>query len=367
MRPMGGATPSIKCAKCKKSFQFPSPWFKPDEGAAIARIVSERFEYGRNFCNKLWNACRFAFMNLEGYTPGVVAESELQVEDRWVLSRLATTVREVTTMLERYQFDQATRAVREFTWNEFCDWYLEMLKPRFRDEAARPVAQRCLVVVVDTLIRLLHPFAPFITEELWHKLNEVAPTRNQPPGVSPRLLSAPTESVMIAAWPDLPLTLIDAALEKRFERLQETIVAVRNVRSVYGIAPGAPLKLFMRCAPDVAEQLKAVASQFDFLSKTMLEAAGLDVTAPEGSVSFSMPDADGYIPVGDSIDRDAVRKNKEKEAEKLRGFIASADKKLANEGFMAKAPADVVEGIRVTKAEQEAQLESIERIIRELS
>ncbi|HQX52038.1 MAG TPA: hypothetical protein PLR25_19120, partial [Planctomycetaceae bacterium] len=91
------------------------------------------------------------------------------------------------------------------------------------------------------------------------------------------------------------------------------------------------------------------------------------VTAPEGSVSFSMPDADGYIPVGDSIDRDAVRKNKEKEAEKLRGFIASADKKLANEGFMAKAPADVVEGIRSTKAEQEAQLESIERIIRELS
>ncbi len=361
MKPMGGATPSIKCAKCKKSFQFPSPWFTPDEGAPVARIVSERFEYGRNFCNKLWNACRFAFMNLEGYTPGPVAESELQVEDRWVLSRLATTVREVTTMLDRYQFDQATRAVREFTWNEFCDWYLEMLKPRFRDEAARPVAQRCLVVVVDTLLRLLHPFAPFITEELWHKLNEVAPSR----GLDGKV--APTESVMIAPWPEMPLNMIDAALEKRFERLQETIVAVRNVRSVYGISPGAPLKLFMRCAPDVAEQLKAVAGQFDFLSKTMLEAAGLDVTAPTGSVSFSLPDADGYIPVGDSINRDEVRKNKEKEAEKLRGFIASADKKLQNEGFMAKAPADVVEGIRATKAEQEAQLASIERIIRELS
>ncbi|HQZ69639.1 MAG TPA: class I tRNA ligase family protein, partial [Planctomycetaceae bacterium] len=125
MRPMGGATPSIKCAKCKKSFQFPSPWFKPDDGASVARIVSERFEYGRNFCNKLWNACRFAFMNLEGFSSGPVREEDLQVEDRWILSRLATTVREVTTMLERYQFDQATRAVREFTWNEFCDWYLE--------------------------------------------------------------------------------------------------------------------------------------------------------------------------------------------------------------------------------------------------
>jgi len=367
MKPMGGPKPSIKCAKCKKTFQFPSPWFTPDEGAPVARIVSERFEYGRNFCNKLWNACRFAFMNLEGYTAGPISESELAVEDRWILSRLATTVREVTTMLDRYQFDQATRAVREFTWNEFCDWYLEMLKPRFRNEAARPVAQRCLVVVIDTLLRLLHPFAPFITEELWHKLNELAPSRNEPQGASPRFASATTESVMVAPWPEMPVTMIDTGLEKRFERLQETIVAVRNVRSVYGISPGAPLKLFMRCAPDVAEQLKAVAGQFDFLSKTMLEAAGLDVTAPTGSVSFSLPDADGYIPVGDSINRDEVKKNKEKEAEKLRGFISGSEKKLANEGFMAKAPADVVEGIRATLAEQTAQLESIERIIRDLS
>jgi valyl-tRNA synthetase len=99
----------------------------------------------------------------------------------------------------------------------------------------------------------------------------------------------------------------------------------------------------------------------------MLEAAGLDVTAPTGSVSFSLPDADGYIPVGDSINREEVKKNKEKEAEKLRGFISGSEKKLANEGFMAKAPADVVEGIRATLAEQKAQLESIERIIRELS
>ena len=370
MRPMGGATPSIKCAKCRKAFQFPSPWFTPDEGAPVARIVSERFEYGRNFCNKLWNACRFAFMNLEGFSSGPVREEDLQVEDRWVLSRLATTVREVTTMLDRYQFDQATRAVREFTWNEFCDWYLEMLKPRFRNEAARPLAQRCLVVVVDTLLRLLHPFAPFITEELWHMFAGFAPVR--PAGIATGSdvfgeSATACESVMVAPWPEMPLNMIDAALEKRFERLQETIVAVRNVRSVYGISPGAPLKLFMRCAPDVAEQLKAVAGQFDFLSKTMLEAAGLDVTAPDGSVSFSLADADGYIPVGDSIDRQAVRKNKEKEAEKIRGFIKGHESKLANEGFMAKAPEKVVEEIRETLAGLKSQLESAERIIRELS
>ncbi|MFO0977488.1 MAG: valine--tRNA ligase [Planctomycetaceae bacterium] len=368
MKPMGGPKPSIKCGKCKKSFQFPSPWFTPDEGAPVARIVSERFDYGRNFCNKLWNACRFAFMNLEGYTAGAVAESELAVEDRWVLSRLATTVREVTTMLERYQFDQATRAVREFTWNEFCDWYLEMLKPRFRNETARPVAQRVLVVVVDTLLRLLHPFAPFITEELWHKLNELAPVRQTANRLS-RVGDTGhiSESVMVAAWPEMSVSFIDEALEKRFERLQQTIVAVRNVRSVYGIAPGAQLKLFMRCAPDVAEQLHAVASQFDFLSKTMLEAAGLDISRPAGSASFSLGDADGYIPLEGLIDREAELTRQKKEAEKLKGFIKGHESKLSNEGFMAKAPEKVIAEIRETLAGLKAQLESVERIIAELS
>lgn len=312
LKPLGGPNPSIRCSKCKKSFQFPSPWFTPNPDAAVARIVSERFDYGRNFCNKLWNACRFAFLNLEGYSPAPVNTAELQVEDRWVLSRLASAAQEVTTLLDRYHFDQATKTVREFTWNEFCDWYLEMLKPRLRNPEARGTAQRVLVFVVDSLLRLLHPFAPFITEELWHKLNELAPLRGleQP--------AAASECVMTAAWPQLPSAWIDAGLERRFERLQQTINAVRNVRSVYGIAPGAQLKLFMRCTPDVAEQLQAVTEQFDFLSKTMLEAAGLDISRPSGSASFSLGDADGYIPLEGLIDRNAEFTRQTKEAEKLR-------------------------------------------------
>jgi valyl-tRNA synthetase len=117
MKPDGGPTPSITCKDCKKDFQFPSPWFKPDEGAAVARIVSDRFDFGRNFCNKLWNASRFAFMNLEGYTPGAIDSVDLKTEDQWILSRLATTAQQVTTMLGRYQFDKATHTVRDFTWN----------------------------------------------------------------------------------------------------------------------------------------------------------------------------------------------------------------------------------------------------------
>ena len=361
MRPMGGDTPSIQCAKCKKPFQFPSPWFEPDNGAAVARIVSERFEYGRNFCNKFWNACRFAFMNLEGYTPGPVHDADLQMEDRWILSRLATTTGEVTTMLDRYHFDQATRAVREFTWNEYCDWYLEMVKPRLRNEATRTIAQRILVAVTDTLLRLLHPFAPFITEELWHGLNKLAPIR----GLTSH--SQATESVMIAAWPQLPASMTDQALEKRFERLQTIIVAIRNVRALYKISPKEPLKLFMKCQPDVADQLQAVADQFDNLAKTMLRAAGVDISRPGASASFALDDADGFIPLEGLIDREAELDRKQKEAEKLKGFIAGHSKKLANEGFVSKAPAHVVAEIRETLASLQSQLESVERIIQELS
>ncbi len=361
LRPMGGETPSIKCSGCKQEFQFPSPWFTPDDGAAVARIVSDRFEYGRNFCNKLWNASRFAFMNLEGYIPGLVSDDELEMEDRWILSRLTTTTQHVTTLLGRYQFDQATRTIRDFTWNEFCDWYLEMIKPRLRNEDTRPVAQRVLVKVVDTLLKLLHPFAPFITEELWHTLNQLAPVR----GLQ-KLAEAP-ESVMVASWPALPAERRDAELEKRFERLQEIIVAVRNVRALYKINAKEPLKLFMRCTPDVAEQMQAVADQFDNLSRTMLEAAGLDVTRPGASANFSVEDADGYIPLEGLIDLEAELERQEKKAAELRGHIAGAEKKLSNSNFTDKAPEHVVNDVRETLASLKAQLQNVERIIEELS
>lgn len=361
MAPRGGDTPSIRCKGCKKDFQFPSPWFTPDEGAPVARIVSERFEYGRNFCNKLWNASRFAFMNLEGYTPGEIPSDQLEMEDRWILSRLATTANNVTTMLDRYQFDQATRTIRDFTWNEFCDWYLEMVKPRLKDETRRPLAQRVLVVVIDNLMRLLHPFAPFITEELWAQLNAMAPVRGLKSQVEAE------SHAMIAAWPALDGQLIDAELEKRFERLQETIVAVRNVRAHYKISPKEPLKLFMRCSPEVADQMKAVADQFDNLSKTMLEAAGLDISRPGASGTFSLDDAEGYIPLEGLIDVDAEKARLEKQREEVEGQITSREKKLSNSNFVDKAPEQVVNDVRETLASLKSQKESIERMISELA
>ncbi|WP_417389188.1 valine--tRNA ligase [Gimesia sp.] len=358
--PSGGAKPRIKFPKSGKSYQYTSPWFDPDPGEKVARIVSERFEYGRNFCNKLWNASRFAMLNLEGYTPAPLAESDLTMEDRWILSRLSTVAEEMTTVLNRYQFDVATRAIRDFTWNEFCDWYLEMIKPRLWDEEQKPAAQRVLVGVLDALLRLLQPFVPFITEELWQRLNEIAPERG--------LFTPETgaKSIMIASWPEPPQEWQDPQLEKRFERLQEMIVAVRNIRAVYKISPAVPLQLFLRCESGVADDMQNVAGQFDNLAKTLLESAGADVQRPSGSATFSLNDVDGFIALEGIIDLEAELERLRGEAEKLEKHIETSEKKLANKNFVDRAPADVVAGVQETLAGNQKQLQSVLKTIDEL-
>ncbi|MGQ0635769.1 MAG: valine--tRNA ligase [Planctomycetaceae bacterium] len=355
--PAGGAKPRLKCPRCKKQPQYSSPWFEADAGEPVARVVSERFEYGRNFCNKLWNASRFALLNLANYVPGPIAENDLQLEDRWILSRLATTARTVTGLLGEYQFDAATRALRDFTWNEFCDWYVEMLKPRLRDDALRPAAQRMLVGVLDVLLRLLSPFTPFLCEELWLRLATIAPERGL---LEPRRAA---QACLIALWTDLPGDWRDAQLEARFARLQEFIVAVRNVRALYRIEDKIELALHVRCQPDVASQLTDVASQFAHLAKAVLKAAGVDVRRPGASASFSLTDADGFIPLEGVVDRAAELARQKKEAEKIQGFILGNERKLANESFVAKAPPEVVQQVRETLATLRKQLISIEEMV----
>ena len=353
--------PKIKCPKCKKESQYATPNYVPDEGEPVAKIVIERFEYGRNFCNKLWNAARFAMLNLEGYTPGTIDLSNLAIEDRWVLSRLATVTDEVTTLLSVYKFDAATRSLRDFVWNEFCDWYLEMIKPRLRDEALKPTAQRVLVAVLDTTLRLLHPFTPFITEELWQRLREIAPERGLP---------TPTkgsDAVIVAPWPTGLETWRDPALETRFQRLQDLIVAVRNVRGTYNISPAVAVTISVRCASEIAADLNLVKPQFEMLAKATLTAAGPDVSRPHASASFSLGEADGYLPLEGLVDLQAEVARLKKEADKLRGFISGHEKKLSNQSFVDRAPPEVVVEVRETLAGLQKQLASINEAIQQLS
>ncbi len=181
-----------------------------------------------------------------------------------------------------------------------------MIKPRLRDDAMRPAAQRVLVGVLDVILRMLQPFTPFLCEELWQRLAEIAPERGLP---------QPTKTGCgqrddCPAWPVIPPDWRDPALEARFSRLQETIIAVRNVRAVYGISPATPLKLHVRCRPVVAGDLEGVAGQFENLSRTMLEAAGSRRSSgPKVRRVSPWPNADGFIPLEGIIDRDAERQS----------------------------------------------------------
>ena len=164
--------PRVKCKHCGK--EFSTQWAEKPADKALPRgaVVSERFELARNFCNKLWNASRFTLMNLEGYTPGAAADADLLLEDRWILSRLATVTQETTAALADYRYADAAKSLYGFAWDEFCSFYVEMVKARLSDAAARPTAQRVLAHTLDTILRLLHPMIPFVTEEVWQLLAE---------------------------------------------------------------------------------------------------------------------------------------------------------------------------------------------------
>jgi len=167
----------VECSQCNQPFG--TQWAQSEEDLALPRgaVISERFELGRNFCNKLWNASRFALMNLEGYEAAEVSAEELLLEDRWLLSRLATVTGDVTDALGEYRYADAARTLYEFAWDDFCSFYVEMVKARFAVPAQRATAQRVLAHALDTLLRLLHPMIPFLTEEVWSLLGSVAPER----------------------------------------------------------------------------------------------------------------------------------------------------------------------------------------------
>ncbi len=210
-------TRRLTCPNCKKPFRPGGPWPAADPELPTAKQASERFEIGRNFANKLWNAARFLLLNLEGYTPGPLPAEGLPIEDRWVLSRLATTAEAVTAQLEGYRFSEAVRTIYDFTWSEFCDWYVEMSKGRLRDADGRGLAQRELIGVLDAVLRLVQPIMPFVAESIWQALAEAAPRRGLP-------TPAPAaESVVIAPWPAFPEAWKDAAMEARFARMQELV------------------------------------------------------------------------------------------------------------------------------------------------
>ena len=341
--------PRVKCKKCGQ--EFSTQWAQSDEDRALPRgpVVGDRFELARNFCNKLWNASRFALMNLSGYTEGPVADEDLTVEDRWILSRLSTVTAEVTDALAVYKYSDAARCLYEFAWDEFCSFYVEMVKGRLQDEAARTVAGRVLAHTLDTLLRLLHPMIPFLTEEVWQLLGELAPVRGLDE-VTPA-----AESVMVAAWPQSDPARRDANIEAQFARFQEVLRAIREIRSRQNVAPRTTIDFSVRANTATAELLRPMEAYFESMAAARATGWGPDVEPPSLSANVSLPNIEVFVDLAELIDVEAEIAKQQKELEKLDSLIESKKKKLANANFTSRAPEAVVQKERQGLKELEDQ------------
>ncbi len=310
--------------------------------------TSERFEQGRNFANKFWNAARLTLMNLEGYKPAAIDPKSLPVEDRWILDRLDDVVERVTADLENFQVAEASRRLRDFTWNDFCDWYLEFVKGRLRDPESLPAAQRVLATVLDSLCRLLHPIMPFVTEQVWQALNGLAPERGLPePGRA-------EESVCIAAWPE-PRGWSDPTACRIVEAWSDAIKALRNLKAERNVPKDARIAPILVARGPVADWLK----QGEPFLKSLLPAASVtvvsDVERPADCAVAVLPEVEIILPLEGLIDHAAERAKHGKTLADLERQINSIRGKLGNESFVARAPAEVVAQTRAKLAELESQ------------
>jgi valyl-tRNA synthetase len=309
------------------------------------------FAPGRNFANKLWNAGRFALMNLgEGEVPALQEVSgALEPADRWILSRLSGVTRQITSALERFRFNEAALATHGFFWGEVADWYLEMIKPRLRSEAGEQslqAARATLVVVLDRTMRLLHPIMPFITEAVWQRLPR-------------REVDAP--SVMIAAWPAAEPAWEDPAVEALIGDLREIVGAVRNIRAEYGVQPGQRVKL--RVSGESAE-LRAL---LESSTRTLADLARVEDTrfgreeSEIGASAVLQRGAEVFVPLADVIDLERERARLRGELDRVVTQRAATEKRLGNESFVSRAPPEVVEREREKLAAYAEQREKLSR------
>lgn len=368
--------PAVQCPSCKKSFS--TQWAKLPADLALPKgaVISERFEVARNFVSKLWNAARFVLMNLEGYQAGPIELHDLPTEDRWLLSRIATVSSEVTSALENFKFAEASRLLYQHAWDDFCSFYLEINKDRLQDPKQKIAAQRLLAAALDTLLRLLHPIMPFVTESIWQRLNQVAPQRgfdavfhagdNVP--IQSKDIPAQTvvDSVMIAKYPVVPRAWSDPAIEQQFAKFQAVLGAIREIRAKQNIGPRDELQFKIQCDDQTQRLLEPMSSYFKSMSRAELIHIGSKVEVPSLAAAVSLPEMEVFVDLAGFIDVAAEQNRLEKERESLQKAIAAKQSKLANASFVDRAPASVVDDVRQSLVQAQSQLNAILEAIQKL-
>lgn len=310
------------------------------------RFYWERVEGTRNFANKIWNASRFALMNMEGYDK----DAELApytLADKWILSRLQDTVKDVTGLLERFELGEAGRAIYDFIWSEVCDWYIEIAKPRlYNKEAAaeRATAQHVLATVLVSAMKLLHPYMPFITEEIYQCLPHEA------------------ESIMISKWPVADESLVDPEAERGMNAIMDSIKAIRNMRAEVNANPGKKIPAIML----ISEDLREVVAHNDSYIKLLggidnLELRPLNGEKPENAMAAVVTGIEVYLPLAGLIDVEKETQRLSKELAAMEKDLQRAGGKLNNAGFLAKAPEDVIAKERAKYEELSGKIEAVKK------
>lgn len=312
-----------------------------------------RIEGYRNFCNKIWNAARYVMMNTEEQDCGLNPADEviLSLADRWIISALQRAEQEVVDALEQFRFDQASHAAYEFIWNEYCDWYLELSKPVLYgdeySEAEKRGTRRTLVRVLESILRMAHPFMPFITEEIWQRIAPLAGVQG--------------ETIMLAPFPTPEQDKLDSTAEADTQWLKEVITAIRNIRGEMRIPPGKALPLYLHNGDE--EDRRRLEENRNFLSR-LAKLDNIVWLSPEQSAPPSVTQLVGrmeiLVPMAGLIDKTAELDRLGKEIHKLKQEVGRADERLKNPGFADRAPAEVVAKERDKLNEYRSQLAKLE-------
>jgi valyl-tRNA synthetase len=324
--------------------------------------MPEKVEATWNFANKIWNASRFCIMNLNGISHEEVVATigklkdgdtagEFSIADKWILTQLNETIETVTRLSEKFEFGEAGRALTNFIWDDFCDWYIEMAKlPLYGDnEAAKTVTRSVLAYVLENTMKLLHPFMPFITEEIWQNLPHQG------------------ESITVAAWPTVEAALTNTAAASDMKLLVEIIRAVRNIRSEVNTSLSKKIKLTIKAKDTAIEDTldvnKAYIERFCNPEELII---GVNPPAIEKAMTAVITGAEIILPLAGLLNVEEEIARLSKELTKLQGEVDRIEKKLGNEGFVAKAPAKVIDEEKAKLADYIEKRTAVEARIEEM-
>ena len=322
-------------------------------GGQDIKMSEERFEYGRNFANKIWNASRFVLMNLDGVDDKDIDFNNLTIADKWILDKLNKTAKEVNENIKDFRIGEVAHVLYDFFWNSYCDWYVEIAKIQLSDEALKLNTQRVLRYVLDMALRMLHPIMPHITERVWQLM--------------PKTSAEKVNAIIVSEFPTFKSELDFPKEAQEMELVFETITSLRNVRQSFNISPSVKCDIEIRAEKSEKLIFEAIESYIQRLARVEnISYADMDAKMPPKSATAVVSTSKIIIPLADLIDLDAEILRQQKKLDKLISEKTSLSGRINNPKFVANAPKELIEQTKSRIEEIETQEDSISKLIKSL-